>query len=78
MKQRGIKQRSMVVLNRVIRYMLHYYKYLFALVIVCILITAVTTAVSYTHLQANSRRKSSLCKNASALGKSAREASSAS
>ena len=45
MKQRGIKQRSMVVLNRVIRYMLHYYKYLFALVIVCILITAVTTVV---------------------------------
>ena len=35
----------MVVLNRVIRYMLHYYKYLFALVIVCILITAVTTVV---------------------------------
>lgn len=45
MKQRGIKQRSMAVLNRVIRYMLHYYKYLFALVIVCILITAVTTVV---------------------------------
>ena len=35
----------MAVLNRVIRYMLHYYKYLFALVIVCILITAVTTVV---------------------------------
>ena len=31
------------VLNRVLRYMLHYYKYLFALVIGCILVSAVCT-----------------------------------
>ena len=30
------------LINRVIRYMLHYYKYPFLLVIVCILITAIT------------------------------------
>ena len=32
MKQRGLKQRSVAVLKRVIGYMLHYYKILFALV----------------------------------------------
>ena len=32
---------SMKVISRVIRYMLHYYKYPFVLVIVCILINAV-------------------------------------
>ena len=31
------------LINRVIRYMLHYYKYPFLLVILCILITAVAT-----------------------------------
>ena len=36
---------SMKVISRVIRYMLHYYKYPFVLVIVCILINAVTTVV---------------------------------
>ena len=33
------------LINRVIRYMLHYYKYPFILVIVCILITAIATVV---------------------------------
>ena len=39
------------VLNRVLRYMLHYYKYLFALVIGCILVSAVCTVVSATFPQ---------------------------
>ena len=44
MKQGG----GMSVLNRVIRYMLHYYKYLFILVIGCILVSAVCTVVGAT------------------------------
>ncbi len=39
---------GMSVLNRVIRYMLHYYKYLFILVIGCILVSAVCTVVGAT------------------------------
>ena len=39
------------LISRVIRYMLHYYKYLFLLVIVCILINAVTTVVGATFPQ---------------------------
>ena len=39
------------LISRVIRYMLHYYKYLFLLVIVCILISAVTTVVGATFPQ---------------------------
>ena len=39
------------VLGRVIRYMLHYYKYLFALVIVCILVSAVATVIGATFPQ---------------------------
>ena len=39
------------LINRVIRYMLHYYKYPFLLVIVCILITAITTVVGATFPQ---------------------------
>ncbi|RHR10150.1 ABC transporter ATP-binding protein [Pseudoflavonifractor sp. AF19-9AC] len=39
------------VLNRVLRYMLHYYKYLFTLVIGCILVSAVCTVVSATFPQ---------------------------
>ena len=42
---------SMKVISRVIRYMLHYYKYPFVLVIVCILINAVTTVVGATFPQ---------------------------
>ena len=41
----------MAVLKRVIRFMLHYYKYLFALVIGCILLSAVCTVVSATFPQ---------------------------
>ena len=36
------------LISRVIRYMLHYYKYPFILVIVCILITAIATVVGAT------------------------------
>ena len=36
------------LISRVIRYMLHYYKYPFLLVIACILITAITTVVGAT------------------------------
>ena len=39
------------LINRVIRYMLHYYKYPFLLVIVCILITAIATVVGATFPQ---------------------------
>ena len=39
------------LINCVIRYMLHYYKYPFLLVIVCILITAITTVVGATFPQ---------------------------
>ena len=39
------------LISRVIRYMLHYYKYLFLLVIVCILINAVTTVIGATFPQ---------------------------
>ena len=42
---------SMKVIRRVIRYMLHYYKYPFVLVIVCILINAVTTVIGATFPQ---------------------------
>ena len=41
----------MKVISRVIRYMLHYYKYPFVLVIACILINAVTTVVGATFPQ---------------------------
>ena len=39
------------LINRVIRYMLHYYKYPFLLVILCILITAVATVIGTTFPQ---------------------------
>ena len=51
MKQKGLKQRSMAVLKRLIGYMLHYYKFLFALVILCILVNAVCTVVGATFPQ---------------------------
>ena len=47
----GRKAAAARVLNRVVRYMLHYYKYLFSLVIVCILITAVSTVIGATFPQ---------------------------
>lgn len=39
------------LLNRIIRYMLHYYKYMFISVIVCILLTAAATVASSTFPQ---------------------------
>ena len=39
------------LVGRVIQYMLHYYKYLFLLVVLCILITAVCTVVGATFPQ---------------------------
>ncbi len=45
MNQINAKRDSTKVLRRVIGYMLHHYKYLFALVIVCILINAVSSVV---------------------------------
>ena len=39
------------VLGRVIRYMLHYYKHLFGVVILCILVSAVCTVVGATFPQ---------------------------
>ena len=46
---RGNESRK--VISRVVRYMLHYYKYPFALVIACILLNAVTTVVGATFPQ---------------------------
>ena len=51
MKPKGIRRRSMGVLRRVIGYMLHYYKVLFAIVILCILINAVCSVVGATFPQ---------------------------
>ena len=39
------------LINRVIRYMLHYYKILFLIVVICILITAIATVVGATFPQ---------------------------
>ncbi len=39
------------VISRVVRYMLHYYKFLFALVILCIIVSAVATVVGATFPQ---------------------------
>ena len=51
MNQQKKKAGSMAVLNRVIRYMLHHYKYLFILVVVCILISAIATVIGATFPQ---------------------------
>ncbi len=50
-KQKRFTPESMGVLNRVLRYMLHYYKIPFLLVILCILISAVATVVGATFPQ---------------------------
>ncbi len=42
---------GLTVLKRVIRYMLHHYKYLFTLVILCIVVSAVTTVIGATFPQ---------------------------
>ena len=44
------------LVGRVIQYMLHYYKYLFLLVVLCILITAVCTVVGATFPQTSGGR----------------------
>lgn len=51
MNQQKKKAGSMAVLSRVIRYMLHHYKYLFILVVVCILISAIATVIGATFPQ---------------------------
>ena len=52
MKQpNGVRPAPMKVLNRVLRYMLHYYALPFALVIACILVTAVATVTGATFPQ---------------------------
>ena len=50
-KSEARENESMKVLSRVIRYMLHYYKYPFLLVILCILINAATTVIGATFPQ---------------------------
>ena len=50
-KSGGRVNTSTKLISRVIRYMLHYYKYPFILVIVCILITAIATVVGATFPQ---------------------------
>ena len=51
MNQQTKNSGSMTVLKRVIQYMLHYYKFTFLLVIVCILVSAVATVVGSTFPQ---------------------------
>ena len=51
MKRQTSGRGSAAVLKRVIRYMLHYYKYVFLLVIACILVSAVATVVGATFPQ---------------------------
>ena len=51
MNQQTKNSGSMTVLKRVIQYMLHYYKFTFLLVIVCILVSAVATVVGSTYPQ---------------------------
>lgn len=50
-KPGGRANNAAKLISRVIRYMLHYYKYPFLLVIVCILITAIATVVGATFPQ---------------------------
>ena len=50
-KSEARENESMKVLSRVIRYMLHYYKYPFLLVILCILINAAATVIGATFPQ---------------------------
>lgn len=45
MKEKLSKTAATGVLGRVVRYMLHYYKGLFALVLVCIVVSAVSTVI---------------------------------
>ena len=42
---------SLKVLSRVVKYMLHYYKIPFILVVACILVSAVTTVIGATFPQ---------------------------
>ncbi len=51
MNPRGVQNGGPAVLKRVIRYMLHNYKYLFVLVILCILISAICTVIGATFPQ---------------------------
>ena len=50
-KQKTSTPAATAVLNRILRYMLHYYKVPFALVIVCIVITAIATVAGSTFPQ---------------------------
>ena len=50
-KQKTSNPAATAVLNRVLRYMLHYYKVPFSLVIVCIVITAIATVTGATFPQ---------------------------
>ena len=49
------------LISRVIRYMLHYYKYPFLLVVACIMITAVATVIGATFPQTLVMITSHLC-----------------
>ncbi|HIT32971.1 MAG TPA: ABC transporter ATP-binding protein [Candidatus Enterenecus stercoripullorum] len=51
MNQKTSRPSATGVLSRVIRYMLRYYKYLFALVVACILVNAIATVVGATFPQ---------------------------
>ena len=50
-KSRPGANRAIKMVGRVIRYMLHYYKYLFLIVVACIIVTAIATVVGATFPQ---------------------------
>ena len=51
MQERPSKKNSLAVLKRVFRYMMHYYKLPFAMVVLCILISAIASVVGATFPQ---------------------------
>ena len=50
-KSRPGANRAIKMVGRVIQYMLHYYKYLFLIVVACIIVTAIATVVGATFPQ---------------------------
>ena len=51
MQERPSKKNSLAVLKRVFRYMMHYYKLPFTMVVLCILISAIASVIGATFPQ---------------------------
>ena len=56
MQERPSKKNSLAVLKRVFRYMMHYYKLPFAMVVLCILISAIANVIGATFHQTLDRK----------------------